>query len=399
MNKVYGLVFAMFVLINGNVLGQNCNPPAIYNNDSVPETCIEVINNVRHIYTNNLPSHPFGPWPTGNVPTAQDYSHTMCAYPIKAQYLTTVYGNGAGVPGCTNVYRFGITTNGIGMVAWAALYFVDTAGQNNLDWNIEATTLNLDAYGAHVPNSGEYHYHVPPAKYYADSLGVDGTAHSPLLGYAADGFPVYYKYVYSNPNDSNSPIIALNSCYNLKVGNRPGDGLMAPNGPYDGTYTEDYEYTAGAMCELDSCNGRYGVTPEYPNGTYYYVMTDGFPYMPRCFYGTVPDPSFLIGPQCPASNAQMDCSIPTSNHVYLSNVMDIALFPNPTSDKVFIKTAAIEQYQELVTKVAVFDAMGKTVFVSNQPVQEVDVTNWASGDYFVQIEAGERQMTKKVVVR
>ena len=43
--------------------------------------------------------------------------------------------------------------------------------------------------------------------------------------------------------------------------------------------------------DLDACNGREGVTPEFPDGTYYYVLTDAFPQVPRQFHG-VPDDSF-----------------------------------------------------------------------------------------------------------
>ena len=57
-----------------------------------------------------------------------------------------------------------------------------------------------------------------------------------------------------------------------------GRGPVAPAGAYDGTFVQDYEYRAGTG-ELDECNGRQGVTPEFPNGTYYYVLTDAFPFI------------------------------------------------------------------------------------------------------------------------
>ena len=57
---------------------------------------------------------------------------------------------------------------------------------------------------------------------------------------------------------------------------------------------QDYEYSAG-LGQLDECNGRRGVTPEFPNGSYHYVLTDSFPFIPRCFRGT-PDTSFVRGP-------------------------------------------------------------------------------------------------------
>ena len=50
--------------------------------------------------------------------------------------------------------------------------------------------------------------------------------------------------------------------------------------------TQDYEYVAGSG-DLDECNGRVGVTPEFPNGTYHYYITDTFPFIQRCVKGTL----------------------------------------------------------------------------------------------------------------
>jgi hypothetical protein len=52
-----------------------------------------------------------------------------------------------------------------------------------------------------------------------------------------------------------------------------------------GTFLQDYEYVAG-LGDLDECNGRVGVTPEFPNGTYHYYATDTYPYLQRCVKGT-----------------------------------------------------------------------------------------------------------------
>ena len=89
--------------------------------------------------------------------------------------------------------------------------------------------------------------------------------------------------------DAKSGIKKLTSSYRLKEGTRP-DG---PKGAYDGTYLQDFEYVAD-LGDLDEFNGRTGITPEYPNGTYYYVITDSFPYMSRAFKG-IPDKSFQKG--------------------------------------------------------------------------------------------------------
>ena len=95
-------------------------------------------------------------------------------------------------------------------------------------------------------------------------------------------------------HDSASELTTLVPSYQLKSGERPGDGSSAPCGEYTGVYTADYEYVAG-LGDLDEGNGREGVTPEFASGTYYYVITDSYPGIPRCFVGT-PSQDFKIGP-------------------------------------------------------------------------------------------------------
>ena len=51
-----------------------------------------------------------------------------------------------------------------------------------------------------------------------------------------------------------------------------------------GAFTQDFEYIDG-YGDLDECNGRIGVTPEFPNGIYYYMVTDEFPFFSRCLKG------------------------------------------------------------------------------------------------------------------
>jgi hypothetical protein len=40
---------------------------------------------------------------------------------------------------------------------------------------------------------------------------------------------------------------------------------------------------------LDECNGRFTVTPEFPNGTYAYFLTRDWPVIPRAFRGKPTD--------------------------------------------------------------------------------------------------------------
>lgn len=93
--------------------------------------------------------------------------------------------------------------------------------------------------------------------------------HSPILGFAFDGYPIYGPYGYSNPIDKNSQVGRLTSSYSLKT-SRPG-GPSTFTYPL-GYFIEDYEYIHRSG-SLDENNGRYCVTPEYPNGIYAYFIT------------------------------------------------------------------------------------------------------------------------------
>jgi len=120
-----------------------------------------------------------------------------------------------------------------------------------------------------------------------------------LIGWASDGFPIYARYGYANPKDSQSQLKALTTSYQLKSQpdeNRPNTLTAILGGPNAtnninkpipmGAFTQDYEYVEG-LGDLDECNGIFGVTPEFPDGIYYYVVTDSFPFFTRCLKGNI----------------------------------------------------------------------------------------------------------------
>lgn len=172
----------------------------------------------------------------------------------------------------------------------SVLFDPKTAGYYDNDmgggWNYVATADQLDAYGAHTrPETGMYHYHAITAQWLSET-----DEHSALVGWAADGFPIYLRYGYVSPEDPASGVANLASSYRLKSGSRGSD---SPGGTYDGTFVADYEYVDG-LGDLDECNGRECVTPEFPEGTYAYFLTDEWPWVPTYLKGT-PDASFSPG--------------------------------------------------------------------------------------------------------
>ena len=93
--------------------------------------------------------------------------------------------------------------------------------------------------------------------------------HSPIIGFAYDGNPIYGPFGYQNPLDSQSSISRMTSSYSLN-NNRPG-GPSITQYPL-GTFVNDYKYTHKSG-SLDENNGRFCVTPDYPEGTYAYFLT------------------------------------------------------------------------------------------------------------------------------
>jgi hypothetical protein len=106
-----------------------------------------------------------------------------------------------------------------------------------------------------------------------------------LVGFALDGFPVYARYGYSSAMDATSAVKTMTGSYELK--STPDSGRPSTSTYPMGAFTQDYAYAAGSG-DLDECNGRTGVTPEFPCGIYHYYITDTYPFIQRCVKGTAP---------------------------------------------------------------------------------------------------------------
>ena len=130
-------------------------------------------------------------------------------------------------------------------------------------------------------------------------LNDNGSTHSPILGFAYDGNPIYGPFGFANPLDLNDGVTRLDSGYHLKT-SRPG-GPSLETYPL-GTFIEDYEWrpsTQSGKLELDENNGRFCVTPEFPEGRYCYFVTTNaddspkFPYiLGKCYYSLPVDSNY-----------------------------------------------------------------------------------------------------------
>jgi hypothetical protein len=153
-------------------------------------------------------------------------------------------------------------------------------------WRMEALgqssfNFGVDTNNAHVQPDGSYHYHGLPTGLL--SAQVQAGKSMQLIGWAADGFPMYAMYGYSEPRSAKSALRKMRGSYRVKTS--PDVGRPSPAMVPMGTFQQDYEFVSGSG-DLDECNGRFAVTPEFPNGIYHYYVTDSYPYVQRCVKGT-----------------------------------------------------------------------------------------------------------------
>jgi hypothetical protein len=104
-----------------------------------------------------------------------------------------------------------------------------------------------------------------------------------LIGWAADGFPIYARFGHADAQSSGSALRVMRASWQLKP--RPDVGRPDVRTAPMGTFAQDWRYVAGSG-DLDECNGRSDVTPEFPHGIYHYYATDSYPYIQRCVKGT-----------------------------------------------------------------------------------------------------------------
>ena len=74
--------------------------------------------------------------------------------------------------------------------------------------------FGADKHNAHTQPNGQYHYHGNPMAMFDDHPGAEG---SPVIGFAADGFPIYGSYF----KDATGTVRKAKSGYALKSGKRP----------------------------------------------------------------------------------------------------------------------------------------------------------------------------------
>ena len=230
------------------------------------KTSMTISKDKRILKTNSLPNHKTGKFPNPGNPNT-----------ISEQNLTYTFPLNPVLTGQARWAReFGVAVNGIKFEPETAERFECETGEV---YRVEAKEglldFGLDENNAHVQPTGAYHYHGVPIELI---VMLDKGEDLILLGYANDGFPLYY-----------SKSAAYKPSYKLSKEKRTGEvceyntprehiSKNLDNTSPDGVFVSDWEYVEGSG-DLDECNGI------LLNGEYIYLATLSYPYIGRCLKG------------------------------------------------------------------------------------------------------------------
>ncbi|MBL7882633.1 MAG: YHYH protein [Bacteroidia bacterium] len=389
---------------------------------------VQYSSNFVYVSTQGIPAYIVGPYLDGN-PSQASNQNAIFKFP-----LNPVQNTGTLVS--TPMGNIGVFVNGVGMfnysdgVSWknstGAFAGGPLGGTGDGVWNRDAIVyekLGFDCSKGH-PAMGNYHHHQNPSAfkldlnvisticnlYDADGLyAIDSTQHSPLIGFAYDGFPVYGAYGYRNA-DGTGGIVRIKSSWtlrNITVRNTLYTGASVTAGPnvsatYPlGSFREDYGYTAPIGPDyLDEHNGRFCVTPEYPNGIYCYFATvdenwnSAYPYIVGpTYYGV--KTGLKVTSITESTTTYTAPSTGISNNS--AEALDIVVFPNPAADFIAIQLKGINKEN---LNIEMYDATGRLVNKTNiyqgSTIAYLDVRTLYSGQYIIKSFNSKGIHTQKV---
>jgi hypothetical protein len=373
--------------------------------DNIPSNCIKIQYSTTDVYVSCfcIPGYNIGPWSNPNVAENQNFCYKITLNPQKNTGTPTAIGLG----------HIGVLTNGV------SIFNANDAQYENHVWSRNGYYFEYPSFDnciGHPQQNGEYHHHVSPKCLYDQT---DSTHHSPLIGYMFDGYPVYGAYGYADTNGTGG-IKRMNSSYRLRadesritdpwgnVATYPGPALDTV--PF-GSLLWDWEYVPG-LGDLDSANGRWCVTPEYPQGTYAYFMTldstlkPAYPYTSAgSYYGVVQPGNTAMGPHNPGGANTI--TVPTTVYVdttvttgvsNLSQQIEFKIVPNPTAAYVYVYMGN-NSVNNVTGKL--YDANGKMIhdmgYMQPTIAYTVDLTQYAAGIYFLRLTDGKQETVQKLV--
>lgn len=403
-------------------------------NDGILANCQLVQYSSQWVYvsTNGIPAYPSGPFMDGNPSLATD-QNAIFKFPLTPTQNT-------GTLTATTMGNIGVFINGTALfdsrdgvsykLSSGTVQGGPLGGMGDGVWNRDAVLAEragFDCSKGH-PAMGNYHHHQNPSAfnldlvelsqicdtYAADGLyTIDSNQHSPLIGFAYDGFPIYGAYGYKNA-DGTGGIVRIKSGYqlrNITARTHYADGTNVTDGPAVNTtyplgyFIEDYEFVTNTADDyLDEHNGRFCVTPEYPAGIYCYFATVDANH--NSFYPYAVGPNFYgnkVAAKVTSISETVSTYTPPATAVGTldASTMEANVFPNPSSELIAVQITGITEEDLRVT---LFDVNGKMVesktLYQGSTIAFFDVRMLYDGNYFVRIETRDgKSLTKKVIIQ
>ena len=337
-----------------------------------------------------IPGYDIGPWTANpNKPANQNFVFKITRKPIKNTGTATKIGLG----------HIGIWTNGVSIYnAWDAQSYNSAGVWNRNAYFFEG--ISFDNCLGHAAQNGEYHHHVSPKCLYNSA---DSSKHSPIIGYAWDGFPIYGAYAYTN-TDGTGKIKRMIPGYKIKQVTSRTNGPI-PDQTYPlGCFLEDYEFVSG-LGDLDARNGRFCKTPEYPNGTYAYFVTideNQIPVYPYVLFGTYYG-VVTAGNMGPGSgHVTISETVQTySNNASISpknNATNIKIFPNPSSGNFNVM---LNDFEGNNFDLNIYNVTGQLIYnqANLQPTigYPISIGN-NKGIYFLEIKSENKVLSREKLI-
>ena len=348
-----------------------------------------------------IPGYAIGPWNSNpNIPSNQNFVFKITRNPVQ----------NTGTAVTTPMGHVGVWSNGVSIFNpkdgfyWNNSTSSFSSGGSGT-WNRNALVyegISFDNCLGHPAPNGEYHHHVNPKCLYDDT---DSLHHSPIIGYAFDGFPIYGAYGYTNVNGTGA-IKRMKSSYVLSTATTRASGPPVNSTYPEGNMCEDYVYTAGAG-DLDVHNGRFCVTPDYPSGIYAYFVTidaslaPAYPFvLGSTYYGTVQTGNTGPTGGHNTPSGTVTTYTPTTGIANVNEKITTLVYPNPTSDYLFFFINPIASNNFTATLV---DALGRVVLKQDgvQPTisYTFDVSQLPKGIYILHLNNDSKEYTEKVLVK
>jgi hypothetical protein len=175
------------------------------------------VNGNRELSANGVPDHPVGTFPNAGNPntiSALTVSAEYSLTPVQTTTVTTLGGPRGSTGYVLNGVKIDAGTAGSCDNSGANCSLIDHCGS----WSIEALgqtnfDFGTDDNNAHVQPTGDYYYHGMPEGFVTSQGGNSSSI--TIIGWAADGFPIYARYGYSEANNSASSIVAMTGGYQL----------------------------------------------------------------------------------------------------------------------------------------------------------------------------------------